>query len=132
MFKKKTKQKLVETRNIPLVSGIVVRADGITYLVKPNKRLFKFFSERVFESWSLPRYDVEKSRIVGYKMAGTIGYREGSLIQNFVDGKIYLVSENKRRLVTDPDIVDSFGRDIILASEAEIKLHDEGESIDGV
>jgi hypothetical protein len=58
-----------------------------------------------------------------------VGFRDGTLIQNIVDGKIYLVSDSRKRLVTDPDILDSLGLEILLVSEAEINIHEDGDPI---
>jgi hypothetical protein len=134
MFKiRKAKDTVVAPReiSIPLTSGIVVRSNGITYLVKKNK-LFRIYSQRCVDSWGLPVHDVPAKDIAGYQGGGVIGFREGSLVQNMVDGKIYLISDNKRRLVTDPDTLNNLQIPVVLVSESEINLHDEGESLDGV
>jgi hypothetical protein len=48
------------------------------------------------------------------------------------DGKMYLVSQNKRRHIVDPDSFDRYGLDrstVIEVSELEINMHDLGENL---
>jgi hypothetical protein len=75
---------------------------------------------------------VEDSVVLQYPLAGRLGFRDGSLIHNLKDGRIYLVSDNKRRLVTGPDILAALGavgKDVITVSDEEINLQKEGEEI---
>jgi hypothetical protein len=67
-----------------------------------------------------------------YAVSGKVGFRDGTMIQNMADGKIYLISENRRRLLTDPDFFEKTGylRDwCILVSDEEANLHKDGEDI---
>jgi len=66
----------------------------------------------------------------GIKLVGKLGFRDGTLIKNIADGKMYLVSQNKLRHIVDPDIFIKYGLDrsnLIEVSEAEIKAHDIGD-----
>jgi hypothetical protein len=66
----------------------------------------------------------------GIKLVGKLGFRDGTLIKNIADGKMYLVSQNKLRHIVDPDIFIKYGLDrsnLIEVSEAEVKAHDLGE-----
>jgi hypothetical protein len=59
-------------------------------------------------------------------------FRNGSLIHNLADGKIYLIEEGKRRHVTDPDVLETLGaswKDVTRVSLAEVNLHPEGETL---
>jgi hypothetical protein len=54
------------------------------------------------------------------------------LIKNIADGKMYLVSQNKLRHISDPDVFLKYGLDrstMIEVSDAEIKSHDLGENL---
>jgi hypothetical protein len=69
----------------------------------------------------------------GFKYGGTLGFRDGTLIHNIADGKMYLVSANKRRHIVSPDVFDKYGLDesrVLRVSEAEISLHEEGAELD--
>lgn len=135
-FKKKdTVDTTKTTKPFTPVNGMAVEFDGVKYLVKRSRTdrsrsiLMKFFSDRTFESWSLVAIPIEKKWVAGWGIAGPVGFRDGTLIQNFVDGRIYLISDSRRRLVTDPDLLDSFGLDVVLVSEAEANIHEDGEQI---
>jgi hypothetical protein len=133
LFKKKEvkqKETILYNKRVNAPNGVAFKVGDEYFLVKSGK-LLKFFSERVFISWGLDFREVGPDSLKHLKRAGTIGFRDGSLIQNFVDGKMYLVSDNKRRLITDPDLLVLYGPAVV-ASEAEINLQDEGEQINGV
>jgi hypothetical protein len=54
------------------------------------------------------------------------------LIKNIADGKLYLISQNKKRHIVDPDTFIKYGLDrskVIEVSEAEANMHDIGESL---
>lgn len=68
-----------------------------------------------------------------YVYGGVLGFRDGSLIQNISDGKMYLISGSLRRHITNPDVFERLGMDekgIIRVSDKEVKLHKEGESLE--
>lgn len=135
MFKKKKISEttpIVYNQRLQPPNGLAFKQGEDYFLVKSGK-LLKFFSERVFSSWGLTAFEVGPQALKTLRPGGTVGFRDGSLVKNFVDGKLYLVSDNKRRLVTSPDVPYLVGKPIIVASEAEINLHDEGDQInDGV
>jgi hypothetical protein len=111
-----------------VVDGCAYELDGEFFLsIRGN--LFRFVSERACRSWtewiilipSLPKVD------------GVLGFRDGSLLSRFADGNLYLVSNNKTRHITSPDVLFDYGlsdRPIIEVSEGEFNVHDEGEPID--
>jgi hypothetical protein len=117
--------KRIEARN-----GLAFLVGDDYYLVK-NQKLLRFFSKRVFGSWMLDYVEVGPQALAHLRKSGVVGFRDGSLVKNFVDGKMYLVSDNKKCLVTNPDVVTFLGNRWIDASDAEINLHDDGEQIDG-
>jgi hypothetical protein len=66
------------------------------------------------------------------KVVGKLGFRDGTLIKNIADGRMYLVSQNKRRHIKDPDIFDRYGLDrskVIEVSDAEAEMHELGEDL---
>jgi hypothetical protein len=123
---------------IPLVtsptnfpSGIAVKTDKATYWIKDGKR-FKIVSDRAEQSWSFITVKASETSLSGIKLVGTLGFRDGTLIKNIADGKIYLISQNKRRHIIDPDSFTRYGLDrsnIVEVSEAEANMHDIGDNL---
>jgi len=87
----------------------------------------------VEQSWAFPRViETSEAALAKYRIAGRLGFREGTLIYNIEDAKMYLVADNKRRHIVSPDVLDRLGatfNDAITVSATEILLHEEGERI---
>jgi hypothetical protein len=110
-------------------SGIAVQTDKATYWIKDGKR-YRLISDRAAKSWCFTTVKATESALSGTKLVGKLGFRDGTLIKNIADGKMYLVSQNKLRHIVDPDIFIKYGLDrsnLIEVSEAEIKAHDIGD-----
>lgn len=130
MFKKKSQQIQI-TKPILIPSGLAVKTDRATYWVKDGKR-FRLISERAEKSWSFPTVLATEESISAMKVVGKLGFRDGTLIKNIADGRMYLISQNKRRHIKDPDLFDRYGLDrssLIEVSEAEANMHDLGEDL---
>ena len=126
---KKLTQNILITSPTNFPSGIAVKTDKATYWIKDGKR-YKLISDRAATSWLFTTVNATEAALSGIKLAGKLGFRDGSLIKNIADGKMYLVSQNKLRHIVDPDIFDRYGLDrskLIEVSESEIKAHDIGE-----
>ena len=132
------KLRLLKNTQTPLItsptnfpSGIAVETDKGTYWIKDGKR-FKLISERAAKSWSFTTVKATEPALVNIKIVGKLGFRDGTLIKNVADGKMYLLSQNKLRHIVDPDSFNRYGLDrskVIEVSETEIKSHDLGENI---
>jgi hypothetical protein len=132
------KLRLLKNTQTPLItsptnfpSGIAVETDKGTYWIKDGKR-FKLISDRAAKSWSFTTVKATESALVNTKIVGKLGFRDGTLIKNVADGKMYLLSQNKLRHIVDPDSFNKYGLDrskVIEVSEAEVKSHDLGEDI---
>ncbi len=112
-------------------SGIAVKTDKATYWIKDGKR-FKLISDRAAKSWSFTTVNAKESALSTTKVVGKLGFRDGTLIKNIADGKLYLISQNKRRHIVDPDSFTKYGLDrslIIEVSEAEVNMHNLGEQL---
>jgi len=112
-------------------SGIAVKTDKDTYWIKDGKR-YKLISDRAAKSWSFTTVNATEAALTGFKVAGKLGFRDGALIKNIADGRIYLVSQNKLRHIVDPDSFIRYGlnrSDVVEVSEAEVLAHDLGENI---
>lgn len=128
---KTTKSILIVSQPTNFPSGLAVKTDKGTYWIKDGKR-YKLISDRAAQSWSFTTVNATEAALSGIKLIGKLGFRDGSLIKNIADGKMYLVSQNKLRHIVDPDIFDRYGLDrsnLIEVSEAEIKAHDIGETL---
>jgi hypothetical protein len=110
-------------------SGIAVTTEDAIYFIKGASK-FRFFSPRAFDSWSLPATVGSKASLAGFKLAGVLGFRDGTLIRTISDNRLYLISGNKKRLVTSPDVQTLYGLDFsraMVVSDAEAAVHDTGE-----
>lgn len=128
---KTTKSTLTISQPTNFPSGIAVQTDKFTYWIKDGKR-YKLISDRAAKSWSFTTVNATENALSGFKLAGKLGFRDGTLIKNIADGKMYLVSQNKRRHIVDPDCFDTYGLDrskVIEVSESEILAHDLGENL---
>ena len=128
---KTTKSTLTISQPTNFPSGLAVKTDKATYWIKDGKR-YKLISDRAAKSWSFTTVNATEAALSGIKLVGKLGFRDGTLIKNIADGKMYLVSQNKLRHIVDPDIFDRYGLDrynLIEVSEAEIKAHDIGEAL---
>ena len=67
--------------------------------------------------------------LVNYLTSGILGFRDGSLIHDISDGRIYLISDSKRRHIVDPDVLEWLDSEIIKVGQKEIFVHPEGEKL---
>lgn len=127
---KNTQTNLVQTpTNFP--SGIAIKTEKATYWIKDGKR-FKIISDRAVKSWDFTTVKATEAAVSEMKLIGKLGFRDGTLIKNIADGKIYLISQNKRRQIVDPDSFNKYGLNrskVIEVSEIETNMHDVGENI---
>jgi hypothetical protein len=82
-------------------------------------------------SWNLPIIKTNDHLLSKLISAGTLGFRDGSLVKDVSDGKIYLISDSKRRHIIDPDVFKWLDIQIIKVGQKEIFVHEEGEPLDG-
>ena len=126
----KNQQKTVTSPTI-FPSGIAVKTDKGIYWIKDGKR-FKLISDRAAKSWMFTTVVATESALSGMKLAGKLGFRDGTLIKNIADGKLYLISQNKKRHIVDPDTFDKYGLDrsqVIEVSAFETSMHELGEEL---
>ena len=128
MLKKKTATVSSPTL-IP--SGLAVKTDKAIYWIKDGKR-YKLISDRAAKSWCFTTVNATEQAVAGMKLVGKLGFRDGSLIKNIADGKMYLISQNKKRHIVDPDSFDRYGlnrKSVIEVSEAEADMHTTGDNL---
>lgn len=129
LFKNTQTHLITSPTNFP--SGIAVKTDKATYWIKDGKK-FRLVSDRAERSWSFVTVNATEPALINIKSAGVLGFRDGTLIKNIADGKIYLISQNKRRHIIDPDSFTRYGLDrskVIEVSESETNMHDIGDNL---
>lgn len=121
-------------QNNPTVpGGLIAHTEKGDFLVKGNKR-FKFISDRARDSWKLKIIETDELAMQNIKVAGVIGFRDGTLIRDISSHKIYLISEYKKRHITSPDVIKSLGFDkkkVLLVSGREASIHQDGDVLNG-
>lgn len=128
IFKKQTKEIIQYYPINKVTSGLIYRyGNVVTYYLKGDKG-YKFISQRAQNTWKLPVLNLDpRVDSLPNNIVGSLGFRDGSLIQNFKDGKLYLVSDAKKRLLTAP--LEDYGfdwTDVISISDEEAKFHQDG------
>lgn len=127
------KRRSLPSEPVVYPSGVFVHTErGYYYIVSPTKR-FRITTERILNSWS-PKVVIEttEAAVAKYRVAAKMKFRNGSLLYSQANGKMYLVSENKVRHITNPDILTRLNlrrQDAVWVSDTEIKLHEEGEPL---
>jgi hypothetical protein len=114
------------------ISGMFYATEKGYFYIRSNKR-YKVYSDRCFESWSSAAIDTDFSNVSGIPYAGILGFRDGTIIHNLADGKMYIVSDNKRLHIKTPDAFPEgwIEANKVLVGDNEINLHKEGVAIDG-
>lgn len=126
---KNTQSTLVISQPTNFPSGLAVKTEKATYWIKDGKR-YKLISDRAASSWCFTTVEATEAALSGIKLVGKLGFRDGTLIKNIADGKMYLLSQNKLRQIVDPDIFNRYGLDrskVLEVSDSEIKAHETGD-----
>jgi len=127
-FQKKSQQPIKSfTPNVP--SGLIAQTEKGYYYIKGKKR-FKLVSERAMQTWNLPVINTKEEKMAGIPVMGVLGLRDGTIAKDISDGKIYLISDSKRRHITNPDVLIWMNSSIIDVSQKDISVHVEGDPID--
>ena len=124
------RRKQISNPTVP--GGLIARTEKGDFLVKGDKR-FKFISNRARDSWKLKIIETNELAMQNIKIAGVIGFRDGTLIRDISSHKIYLISDYKKRHVVAPDFFKNLGyrmNDVILVSAKEAGVHQEGVNLD--
>jgi len=130
MFLKRRQTPPLPTKPVVYPVGSFIETEaGYFYISGPAKR-FRL-TKRVLDSWAPHRVVVtSEAAVQKYKAWGKMPFRNGSLINNIADGKIYLIENGKRRHITSPDALERLGasfNDVVPVSLDEINLHEIGE-----
>jgi len=137
MWKNKKKPELTPIKIAsPLVptaypSGVAVFDGTNTYFIKNNKK-YRIISQRALESWGFKVWYGSPESLSKIVLGGILAFRDGSMIKDVSNGKIYLVVNGLKQHITTPDFFTKFGVDpeyIIEVSAKEADLHKNGEPI---
>jgi len=129
MFRRKSESRPIPTTRTEYPYGVFLCTESGFFLVRDKCR-FKIKSQRAMASWSAPVLQSSENAVRHLPVLGTVGFRDGSLVRNFADGKVYLISKNLKRHIQSPDVFDKFGLNknlIIDASLEEVNIHEDGE-----
>lgn len=136
MFKRKTPKPPLPDPIIPLRKertdypyGSCVKTEAGWFLIREKTR-FRIGSERILWSWKFDPVKTTEAAVKHFTIAGRLGFRDGTLINNVASGKMYVVSQNKKRHIVSPDVFDKYGYDManmMYVSDAEANLHTDGE-----
>lgn len=111
----------------------VVTSEGRYFINKDGKR-YRITTDAIWDSWKFPLtvYTSEPA-LQGYPIAlSRLGFRDGSLLNNIADGKLYVVSGGVLRHIVDPLVFTRLGvsqQDAVVVSDAEINIMKQGEAI---
>lgn len=133
MFKKKIQQTKINPPLVPLQypSGIAVFDGTNTYFIKNSKK-YRIVSDRAVKSWGFNVWYGSPESLSKTPLGGILGFRDGTVIKDISNGKIYLVVNSMKQHITTPDFFDKFGIDrnlIVEVSSKEAELHKNGEPI---
>ena len=112
-------------------SGMIAHTEKGFFYVKGEKR-FRFISDRARDSWKLHTVETTELAMSDCKIVGIIGFRDGTLIRDVSDNKLYLICDNKRSLIADPDLVFALGlskKQELLVSKKEVDFQKLGEPL---
>ena len=128
-MKRRTKTEVLRT-DFP--HGACVKTEKGYFFVN-GKTIKPIKNKRVLESWDFPLIINAHSSALGtFIKSSPLGFRDGTLIRDISDGKMYLVSKRLLRLIVSPDALAMLGKkrsDAIWVAHDEVQLHEMGESL---
>ena len=127
-FRKRSKVTIPSTKT-DYPYGLFISTEAGFFLVREKGR-YKVPTIRVMASWSTPIVPSSESAVKHLQVLGAIGFRDGTIIRNFADGKTYLISKNMKRHIVSPDVFDNLclNKNLIIdVSSKEANLHKDGE-----
>lgn len=133
MKPRQTPQSRTEPLDYP--SGTFVHTEKGYFLISNERKRFRCITKRVLDSWAPQRViETTEQALVNFRVSAKLRFRNGSLIHSIADGKIYLISDGKRRHVLNPDWFEFLGavrdrNNVLSVSLDEINLHPEGEPL---
>lgn len=112
-------------------SGMFVKApSGQAWYVKSGGRYS--VSEIHLSSWGVNPVPITNTALLLVPEKGKIGFRDGTLCQDFADGKMYLISDSQKRQIRNPAVFEALGghKACLSVPTDYLRVHLEGEPID--
>lgn len=112
----------------------VYNIESKKYYLVLNKVKKEFISKRAFDTWKMSPLLGTTESLSGYANYGKVGFRPGTIVKSMMGNIYYIGDENKKHLVSTPDLfsVVGFSTKIEYVSNDELIFHEEGEEINGV
>jgi hypothetical protein len=112
---------------------------GYFYIVNSAKR-YRITTTRCLASWRPHRVvKTTEAAVKRYRISSKLKFRNGSLIWNISDGRIYLIENGLRCWVKNPEWFRILGLDpadlkfnmdkVMCVSQADLNLHEIGEDL---
>lgn len=123
---------VLPTAPVNYPSGLFVETESGWFFIRTKTRL-RVPSSRILRSWRVNTIRTTEAALKNFVITGKLGFRDGTLIQNYADKKCYLISQNKKRQIASPDAWERYGLDkssILIVSDTETKLHEDGEALE--
>jgi len=125
-----------QTQTLPLPnewpSGIGVKTESGHWYINGKFR-HKMKGKRIVESWNLPLVvESTDQALTSYIKGKPLGFRDGSLIRDISDGKVYLIAGRMRRLIVEPEVFEGLGikrSSAVWVSHDDVLLNSEGEPL---
>lgn len=120
------------TEPVEYPSGICVKTEKGAYLIQKDGKRYRIPTKAILDSWNFPlTVDATEAAVSNHPLAVLkVGFRDGSLLNNIADGRMYLVSAGRLRHVVDPEVLNRLGNPTpVTVSDAEIKMMKQGEPI---
>ncbi len=131
LWSKKTKPNL-PTSSVTYPVGTAVVTESNRYFINRDGKKYRIQSNAIWQSWAFPLVvHTSEVAVSKYPTAVTkLAFRDGSLLNNIADGKLYIVSDGVLRHITSPSLLERLGNPTAtLVSDAEIKIMKQGEEI---
>lgn len=122
----------IPTGPVEYPSGICVKSEKGVYLINKDGKRYRILTQAILDSWNFPLVvNTSEAALSKYPVAVTkLVFRDGSLLNNIADGKLYLVSGGVLRHITSPAVLERLGSpQPVVVSDAEIQMMKQGIEI---
>lgn len=121
----KKRQKSLPTEPVRYPAGIGLSTPSGDYFLNKDGRRYKFPTKKVFDSWALPLVVTTSDIAVSkYPVAVTkMSFRDGSLLHNIVNGRMYLVTGGALCQIVAPETLEKLGltmNDATVVGQADV------------